>query len=64
MTLSNRYARKLSLLVAFVCALSFSPSAFAQVPPPAATLASESPVVKQLVLVAALSQKSFLCERR
>ncbi len=41
MTLSNRYVRKLSLLVAFVCALSFSPSALAQ--SPAATLPSESP---------------------
>jgi putative CocE/NonD family hydrolase len=40
MTLSNRYARKLSLLVASASALSFSPSAFAQ---SATTLPSETP---------------------
>jgi putative CocE/NonD family hydrolase len=40
MTFYNRYARKLSLLVASVYALSFSPSAFAQ---SATTLPSESP---------------------
>jgi uncharacterized protein len=40
MTLSNHYARKLSLLVASVCALSSSPSAFAQ---STITLPSETP---------------------
>jgi putative CocE/NonD family hydrolase len=40
MTLSNRYVRKLSLLIAAVCALSFSPFAFAQ---SATTLPSETP---------------------
>lgn len=40
MTLSNRYVRKLSLLVTAVCVLSFSPTAFAQ---SATTLPSESP---------------------
>jgi uncharacterized protein len=40
MTLSNRYARKFSLLVASVCALSFSSSTLAQ---SAATLPSETP---------------------
>jgi putative CocE/NonD family hydrolase len=40
MTHPNRHARKLFLLAAFVCALPFSPSAFAQ---SAATLPSETP---------------------
>ena len=40
MRLSNRFARKLSLLTPFVCALSFSPSVFGQ---SATTLPSESP---------------------
>jgi len=40
MTLSNHYARRLSLLVASVCALSLSPTVFAQ---SATTLPSESP---------------------
>src|SRR6202790_3508534 len=40
MTLSNHYARNLSLLVASICAFSFSPSAFAQ---STTTLPSESP---------------------
>jgi hypothetical protein len=40
MTISHRGARKLSLLIVSVCALSFSPSAFAQ---SATTLPSESP---------------------
>jgi putative CocE/NonD family hydrolase len=40
MTLSNHYARKLSLLVASVCALSSCPSVFAQ---SSATLPSETP---------------------
>jgi putative CocE/NonD family hydrolase len=40
MTLSNHYARKLSLLVASFCALSSSPSAFAQC---TTTLPSETP---------------------
>jgi len=40
MTLSNHYAQRLSLLVASVCALSFSPAVFAQ---STTTLPSESP---------------------
>ena len=40
MTFSDRYVRKLSLLVASVCVLSFSPSSFAQ---STTTLTSESP---------------------
>jgi len=40
MTLSNRYTCRLSLLIAAVCALSFSPFAFAQ---SATTLPSETP---------------------